>query len=352
VAVDHQIIEARTVRDVVALPAVDMRVRSATLADIPFIDQLQKQYRKELAFFKASWLDGYIKAGNLVVAEDGSTGERIGYCVYRDRYLKRDELGYVSQLCVVPGRQRGLVGANLLKTVFERASYGCKLFCCWCAQDLPANRFWESMGFVPIAFRTGSEKKQRIHIYWQKRIRAGDESTPWWFPSETINGGNGEHRIVLPMPPGAHWRDVMPMVVPAPSEAEGPGAGVGGPSDETRVARDEIEEKPKRSRAKKIAVEPVKAAVSKVASIGEGGMRFGAPVAEVPQTTTKAKPVRVKKPKAKFDDKLLAAARELRDRWTDEVASGRYVPAIAGKYEVARLLPETTRAAEMPALAA
>jgi N-acetylglutamate synthase-like GNAT family acetyltransferase len=345
VAVDHQIIEARTVRDVVALPAVDMRVRTATLADIPFIDQLQKQYRKELAFFKASWLEGYIKAGNLVVAEDGASGERIGYCVYRDRYLKRDELGYVSQLCVVPGRQRGLVGANLLKTVFERASYGCKLFCCWCAQDLPANRFWESMGFVPIAFRTGSEKKQRIHIYWQKRIRAGDESTPWWFPSETINGGNGEHRIVLPLPPGAGWRDVMPMVVPAPSEAEGPGAGAGGQGSGVG------EEKTKRSRVKKAAPpEPVKPKGPQ--PLGATRLQFFGSMPAVASSTTTAKPTKPKKPKAKFDEKLLAAARELRDRWTDEVASGRYVPAIVGKYEVGRVLTGAGDAAAAGLLAA
>ena len=35
-------------------------------------------------------------------------------------------------------------------------------------------RFWEALGFVPIAFRGGSTKKSRTHIFWQKPIRAED----------------------------------------------------------------------------------------------------------------------------------------------------------------------------------
>ena len=40
--------------------------------------------------------------------------------------------------------------------------------------------------------------------------------------------------------------------------------------------------------------------------------------------------------RAKNDPKLVAAARELRDRWMEEVNSGRYLPASLGKYEVSR----------------
>jgi ribosomal protein S18 acetylase RimI-like enzyme len=79
----------------------------------------------------------------------------------------------IYQLCVAPGEQRKLVGAALMRAVFERSAYGCKLYCCWCAQDIEANRFWESLGFVPIAFRAGSRAKDRVHIFWQRRIRDG-----------------------------------------------------------------------------------------------------------------------------------------------------------------------------------
>src|SRR5882724_11413348 len=99
-----------------------------------------------------------------------STSSRsVGYCMSQDRYFKRDEVGIVYQMNISPGAQRKLVGATLLKAVFESAPYGCKLFCCWCAQDLDANYFWESMGFIPLAFRTGASGRSargqlRTHI--------------------------------------------------------------------------------------------------------------------------------------------------------------------------------------------
>ena len=40
--------------------------------------------------------------------------------MFKDKYLKREELGIVYQLNVAPGRQRGLVGAALIKAAFER----------------------------------------------------------------------------------------------------------------------------------------------------------------------------------------------------------------------------------------
>src|SRR5688500_16776608 len=129
------------------------------MQDLPFFDGLQKQHSKQLGFFPRAQMEGYVENQWVLIAEDAATNQPLGYCSSRDRYLKRDELGVIYQLCVVPCDQRKLVGASLIKTVFERSAYGCRLYCCWCAQDLDANYFWESLGFVPIAFRGGSGKK-------------------------------------------------------------------------------------------------------------------------------------------------------------------------------------------------
>src|SRR4029078_7667153 len=94
-------------------------------------------------------------------------GERVGYLIGNDQYFKHDDIGIIYQINVVEGKRRGLVAATVLKGQFDRSAYGCKLYCCWCAQDLPANYFWESMGFVPLAFRAGSTGKRRVHIFLQ-----------------------------------------------------------------------------------------------------------------------------------------------------------------------------------------
>jgi len=59
------------------------------------------------------------------------------------------------------------------------------------------------------------------------------------------------------------------------------------------------------------------------------------------------KPVKTKKPKAKNDPRLVAAARELRDRWLEQVNTGQANVALpVGKYEVCRAIGE-----ERPAVA-
>src|SRR5678816_3531461 len=140
---------ATTARAVV--PRVPIIVRPAVAGDYAFIDRLQDMHSKALGFMRRAALEGKIKLGEVLIAEDEARLP-IGYCISSYRYLKRDELGIVYQMNVMPVKQRSLVGATLLKAVFDRAPYGCKLFCCWCAQDLDANYFWESVGFIPVSY--------------------------------------------------------------------------------------------------------------------------------------------------------------------------------------------------------
>ena len=120
-------------------------IREAELKDVPFIDQLQRKHARMVGWFPTKQIEGNIAKGKILIAHAPAPGgESVGYCIAHDKYLKREELGIVYQLNVLPDKHRGLIGATLIKAVFDRAAYGCKLFCCWCAQDLQANHFWES----------------------------------------------------------------------------------------------------------------------------------------------------------------------------------------------------------------
>ena len=311
-------------------PRTPIRVRLGTLADVPFMDGLQKLHTKQVGWMPTKQFEGKVKLGHVLIAEDDAA-RPVGYCIGNDQYFKRDDVGIIYQMNVAPGSQRGFVGATLLKSMFDRAAWGCKLFCCWCAQDIGANRFWEAMGFVPLAFRAGSRKRDRIHIFWQKRIRQGDVSTPWWFPAQTGGGSIREDRLVLPIPPGTHWSDAKPLVLPEEARAE--------------------EEAEVRAKGAKVAkTERKKAAVGeKQPTMATVGVRFGpppaspgvSPPAAQAQSDSMAKAKREKKPKPvkKNDPKLVAAARELRDRYLEEVNSGRaLLEAQVGKYDVTRAL--------------
>ena len=302
-------------------------VDSPGKADFKFIDQLQKKHSKMVGFMPTAQIENNIIGGHVLIAED-ELQRPIGYCIYRDRYFKREDCGIIFHLNVAPGSHRKLVGAALVKAAFDRSAYGVKLYCCWCAQDIEANHFWEALGFVPIAFRAGSRpriKKSgeisepgRTHIFWQRRIREGDTDTPYWFPSETSGGLMRENRIALPIPPGSHWSDAMPMVLP----------GIGNISATAPQIDGEVAKKP-RTRKPKAKAPPAARAPLNVTN----GLRFGPP-----PELLEPKPAKPKPQKLKNDPKFIAAARELRDRYLEEVNSGRMLPSANGKYDVSRQL--------------
>jgi hypothetical protein len=287
--------------------------------------------------------------------------------ISRDRYLKRDELGVIYQLCVAPGTQRKLVGASLIAEVFRRSAYGCKLYCCWCAQDIEANYFWESIGFVPIAFRAGGKLKKdpstglragRVHIFWQRRVHADDVVTPWWYPCATNGGAIREDRLVFPIPPGVRWQDVTAVVTTQSNDEVGLRR-----AQSSRMLKDETVKKPGAS-LRRAQSSRSQNPVSKQKRAGEAPaprarVQFGPPSMTVPVQEAGAKEApfdnaqgrekrpREKRAKTKNDPALVAKVRELRDRCLEHVNANPAALVAAGKYDVSRCaaLPEPVKAA-------
>ncbi len=321
-------------------PKETIDIRLGNTGDIGFIDELQKQYSKNLGFMPKLWLENKIKAEHILIAEVGCVSDapmggasemhptRVGYIIAQDRYLKRDELGIVYQLVVSPGKQRSFIGAALLKAQFDRSQYGCRLYCCWCAQDLEANHFWEAMGFYPLAYRNGAEKKgrdgkSRVQIFWEKKIRGKDDAVNWWFPAKTEAGAMNADRLALPIPPGVHWSEVEPIEVPLQ------GAVIG--------AEKQLEgDCPQSPRSSASARPRSKVKIERAPLMG--GLRFAQPK-PVEEAKIEVKKQRVKKPKIKLDPKFIAASRELRDRYLEEVNENGFKLESVGKYELVRNTP-------------
>jgi hypothetical protein len=329
---------------IIPIPKMPITVRVATLDDLPFIDKLQKIHSKMVGWMPGKQLEGKIEAGEVLIAdvgcasahhEEGRCAEAhptsVGYVISRDQYFKHDDVGIIYQLNVAPTKQRGLIGATLIKSVFERAAYGCKLFCCWCAQDIEANYFWESLGFIPLAFRAGSRDKGRVHIFWQRRIREGDVTTPYWFPSQTTGGAIREDRLVFPIPPGTHWSDAKPIILPG-QRHEG-----------TKALRHEG----KKANPKPSTLNPLSSTLtpSRKLKLSRSMLWFPQPKKTEEKATEKTK--RAPRQKVKNDPRLIAAARELRDRWLEHVNSDADALLSQGKYAVGRQILIETRAVPM-----
>jgi ribosomal protein S18 acetylase RimI-like enzyme len=335
-------------------PRVPVRIRAATLEDLASIDALQKQANRQVGFMPAAQLREKVEKGWVLVAEgltEGGGGAPLvpqslgpsvpalaGYIIGRDQYFKRDDVGIIYQLNVAAEARRSFVGAALLRALFDRAAWGCRLFCCWCAQDIEANRFWEAMGFVPLAFRAGSEKRGRVHIFWQKRIREGDQTTPWWFPYQTSSGAMRADRLVFPIPPGQTWADEMPRVSGLEEREK-----LQVPGSRQIENRESNIENGAGGEAHPLATDP-----SKVAIVVGGRIRWvdrpgyvapkaSAAVAQAPVVVAaKAEEKGAKRGKA--DGRLARAARELRDRWLEKInGDGSVAPVERGKYLVQRI---------------
>jgi hypothetical protein len=88
--------------------------------DFAFVDALQKQHSKMLGFMHRQTLENYIEAGDLLIAEtppprapDGRElpevhGLPLGYCMGRDTYFKREDVGIIYQLVVGETQRRSL----------------------------------------------------------------------------------------------------------------------------------------------------------------------------------------------------------------------------------------------------
>ncbi len=328
----------------VPLPKEPLTFRSGNAGDFAFIDELQKHYNKQLGFMPKSWLEGKIKADQILIAEVGCVSDapksgasemhptRVGYIIAQDRYLKRDELGIVYQLAVKPGMQRGFIGAALLKAQFDRSEYGCRLYCCWCAQDIDANKFWESMGFYPLAFRNGADgkgkngpdgkKKPRVQIFWQKKIRGKDDTINWWFPAKTEAGAMGADRLALPIPPNVHWSEVEPIEIPTIS-------------GEKLVESGEVKKKRLSTKVSSLSTSPKPQML-----FGPPGMVIEQPKKEEPVVEpSKERATRARKPKAKIDPVFIKQSKELRARYLEQVNEHGYKLESAGKYDLSRLAP-------------
>jgi len=341
--------------------------------DFKNIDSLHKANVDGLGYWPRGRLVEAIERKRVLIAETippccpggtpmpGIRGALLGFLIFTDKYSKREDVACIYSVCVQKRRQRGLIGAALVQNAFERMPYGVKLCCCWCAQDLEAGHFWEALGFVPLAYRTGSAApgKERIHIFWQKRLRAGDVETPYWYPSLTSGGALNAGRLVLPMLPGMAWRDPKPMVLP-----EVPGVAMfrqlPGETAEDAAARCEAQEMKDAWKAKAKALR----AAMKLTPAQEAASREGRPwqltaeqeaaQAEYDRLQAqrrkrnaserrekKAAEERPRRPRKQYSERYLEGARAICAMWLEQLQAagpGALPGGAAARYDCSRSL--------------
>jgi len=309
-----------------------LSLRSGRASDLSWIDQMQRVHGGKLGFLWAKAIEKRLNDETVIIAND-QRGTQFGFVMWGEGYSGRDDCTICYQLAVAPAHHRKLIGACLVRAWLEAQPFGMRLAVCWCAQDLPANSFWESVGFQALAWRTGSRNKQRPHIWWCRRVRQNDDF-PLWMPHRTTGGAISEERLIVPILPSQHWSDALPVLIPS---AKGETVLPSGLPPVTQEAEDRVQAAAGRKKPQpQIGYagpatgqpEPARAVVTKQ------GIKFIGPGGAAPPTG------KVKKPRVKrvHDPVMKRKLRDLRDRYLDALHSGRISLPSAQKWDVGRVI--------------
>jgi hypothetical protein len=125
--------------------------------------------------------------------------------------------------------------------------------------------------------------------------------------------------LVFPIPPGAHWNDPMPRILPSEQNAKLDARN----SKQIHHPKFKMQNKP---------------AVTTL-----GRLCFHSSV-----QGHSAKPKRQSKPRVKNDPRHVAAARDLRDRFLEQLNRELLLPPTHGKYDVRRALSASVPPTESP----
>ena len=160
-------------------------VRAAAIADLPYILDLSKKESLSIGFIPKMAYESAItgiKTGKRWsnVCNDGlfvcdCNGDLVGFCLVS--YGKRNAInkqGRIAQICLQPDARLLQRGRLLLDAVIESGYAFFTLgWSCGCADDLPSNFFWKSMGWTFVAERKGishkntwkQTSKRKVNIY-------------------------------------------------------------------------------------------------------------------------------------------------------------------------------------------
>jgi hypothetical protein len=160
-------------------------VRFANLKDLIYVIDLSKKESQSIGFIPKMAYESAItgiKKGDrwsdvcndkLFIIE--CNNELVGFCLASfGRIGGIGKLGKIAQICLQTDARLLQRGRLLLDNVIEYGkSVGTFRWSCGCADDLPSNIFWQSMGWIKLTERNGishkntwkQTSKRKVNIY-------------------------------------------------------------------------------------------------------------------------------------------------------------------------------------------
>lgn len=130
--------------------------------DIQFIRQLMKENSKSLGFIPISAVKKAYNEGRVFLYY--TNNKKIGYLLFGP--VKKGKDVTIWQMCIDKQKRRRGFGKKLFNRLYRLAlktsAKGIRLRC---ADDLPANQFWKSLGFQLVS-TVLSKRRRKINIYY------------------------------------------------------------------------------------------------------------------------------------------------------------------------------------------
>ena len=134
-----------------------MAVRIAIDKDVDSIKRIADANRPSLGFSPRPVFTQSIKHEELIVADDSAAV--MGFCHF---HVRRDHVAKIYQICVADEYRRLGIGTTivefLVQTATARRATQVSLLC---PENLTANDFYSSIGFVDTGFQEGKKRRLR-----------------------------------------------------------------------------------------------------------------------------------------------------------------------------------------------
>lgn len=153
------------------------QIRTATAADLKFVDHLQKKFANCVGFLPRVAIQTIIEQGHIRLAMENDDGA--GYILSRPRLGWQPLMRSITQTCVAMDARRRHHGLALLQQIeAEARASGILAIQACCAVGLESNDFWQAAGFVPVVHMTPANVRGREIICWRKALTP---RVPTWF---------------------------------------------------------------------------------------------------------------------------------------------------------------------------
>lgn len=141
-------------------------IRTASPADIPFVLDLAKKFKREIGYIPPVAIERETRRGNVI--HGSLNDDDTGFLLIHPKLSWNPTATAIIQTAVRLDAQRESLGSALVgQAALDALARGQSILQCWCRADIEANAFWKALGFEQVATREGGKNAGTHHILWR-----------------------------------------------------------------------------------------------------------------------------------------------------------------------------------------